>query len=82
MRGSGSAPDAPADEPRRDNSGVVDHERVARPQQVGQIAHDAILESATPRPHHQQPRRIARRAGRSAIRSGGKVEIEQIGAHV
>src|SRR5262249_46005265 len=38
---------------------LVEHEAIARPQQIGQLAHEAILERRR-RPDHQEPRRIAR----------------------
>jgi len=55
----------PAAKLRRDHLGVVDDKLIARAQQIGQVAHHAILAfdraAAAPRtrPHHQQPRGIA-----------------------
>ena len=71
--GVGRAAEAPAGKLRRDHLGVVDDELIARQQQIGQIANDAVFElDGGAGPHHQQPRRIARLAGRSAMRSGGR----------
>ena len=74
--------DAPAVKLRRDHLGVVDDELVARAQQLGEIAHAAVLAlRCRARPHHQQPRRIARarRPQRDVV--GRKLEVEQVGAH-
>ena len=64
----GVAADAPARQPRRDHARVVDHQRIAGIEQVRQIAHAAVVElRRAARPHHQEPRRVARH-GRAAAR--------------
>jgi hypothetical protein len=80
--GLGGVAQPPADEPRRDHLGVVDHQRVAGRQQLGEIAHGAVIElRRAARPHHEEPCGIARnrRPQRDAV--GGQVEIEQVGSH-
>src|SRR5262249_61417353 len=58
-RGLLAAADAPAGEACRDDAGVVDHERVASAQQLGQVAHGAIVKLRTAAgAHDQQPGRV------------------------
>ena len=57
-------------QPRRDDLGVVDDERVAGPQQVRQIAYCPVFERhRCARMHDEEPRRVAgrRRPERDAI---------------
>src|SRR6185369_12529553 len=72
--------DPPADKPGRDHACVVDHERIARLQQIGQVAHGAVF-SYTTRAYDQQPRRIPRGYGTQRNPLGRQVEVEKIGAH-
>ena len=75
------APDANAVEPRRDHPRIVDDERVAGAQVIGQIA-DAASSSAPPAPTTSS-RALSRgdgRAQRDALR--GQFEIEGVDAHV
>jgi len=74
---------AAAGQLRRDYLGVVDDELIAGPQEIRKIANGAVFEQGVvSRPHHQQPRGIARarRPQRDAIRRQG--EIEEVGAHL
>ncbi len=63
-----------------DDAGVVENERIARPEQVGQLTDDVILRRRA-RLHDEQACRVAR-AGRperdALIR---KIEIEKVDAH-
>jgi hypothetical protein len=59
-------------QPRRDHAGVVEHQHVARPQQVGQVRHPAILQALAP--HHQQARGAPRLGGPE--RDGGVRQFE------
>ena len=76
-----AAPDAAAAQTRRDHARIVDHELVARLQQVGQVAHRAILRRRA-RPHDQQPRGIARTRGAQRDPLGRQRKVEQVCAHV
>ena len=77
-----AAADAAARQPRRDHLGVVDHQRIAGIEQVRQVAHALVRKlRRAARPHHQQPRRIARRNRPQRDALGRQVEIEQVGAH-
>ena len=62
---------APAEQPRRDHAGVVEHEQIARAEQRRQIAHTAILERL-PRgpPAGGRHRAAAPDAARSAPAAG------------
>ena len=64
-RGLGFAPpDPPAGQARRNDLAVIDHERIAGPQQLRKIAHAAVFEqSGRAGAHDQKPRGIARRDG-------------------
>src|SRR5262249_61586134 len=63
-RGLLAAADPPAGEAGWDDAGVVDHEGVAGPQQLGQVAHGAIVKLRTAAgAHDQEPRRVPRRHG-------------------
>ena len=72
-----------------DHARVVEHQRVAGAQQVGQVADDAVVEPVPSprkrgegrRPHHQQPRGIARDGGLQRDALVGQVEVEEVGAH-
>ena len=78
-----AAPDPPPGQPRRNDLGVVDHERVAGLEQIRQIAHDAIFDSRRRRPASPpaaSPHRAATPAA-SAMRSGGRSKSKRIGAH-
>ena len=74
--------DSPASKPRRDHLAVVDHQRVARLQELRQIAHAPIFELGLPvGAHNQQPCRIARmdRPERNAL--WRQFEVEEIRTH-
>jgi hypothetical protein len=51
--------DPPPHEARRDHAGIVDHDRIARLQQLRQVAHGAVF-GYTTRAYDQEPRRIPR----------------------
>ncbi len=71
---------AKAFELRRDHFCVVEHQRVARFEQVGQLV-DAQISEIARGVNAQKPRRITRvcRSERNAV--VGKIEIEQVYAH-
>ncbi len=71
---------APADQPRRDHLGVVAHQQIARPQQVGQVGDLPVCEPARRR-HHQQPRGIARLGRAVGDQLARQVEVEIGKAH-
>src|SRR6185436_6562998 len=78
----GTAPDAPAAEPRWYYLAVIDDQGIARAQQVREVAHRPIVElRCRAGPNDQQPRRIARRnrPQRDSLRR--QLEIKQIGKH-
>jgi hypothetical protein len=69
-------------QPRRDHLGVIHHQRVARLQQLRQLAHAAVFHfGLAARPHQQQPRGVARRDRPQGDPLRRQVEIEQVGAH-
>jgi hypothetical protein len=77
-----AAADAAAVQERRNDLGVVDHQRIARAQQFGQIADRAVLElRGLAGAHEQEARGVTRRRGpqRNAILR--QDEVKQIGAH-
>ena len=78
--GGALAPDAKAIESGRDHAGVVEHERVAGPEQHRQIAHDPALRRAIGA-HHEQAGSVARAGRPQRDPVGGKLEIEQVDAH-
>jgi hypothetical protein len=82
-RGLGiAAADAAACQTRRDDPGIVDHQSVARPQEVRQVAHRAVLEFRhLPGAHDQEPGGVAGRDRTQRDPVGRQMEIEQIGAH-
>ena len=67
-----------ADQSRGDDARVVDHQQVARPQQLRQVEHGSIVK---PLADLQQPRQ--RRAARGPLgdQAWRQVEIEFIDAH-
>ncbi len=68
-----------AHEPRRDHPGVVEHQQIARAQQLGQIPHAAVLEC--PLADDQQAGGIARPRRMLRDQLLRQVEVEQIDAH-
>src|SRR3972149_1949147 len=54
---------AAAAQPRGDHPGIVDHEHVAGPEVVADLAEDAMLDAAGGALDDQQSRRVARRGG-------------------
>ena len=82
IRGSLAAADAPAVQPRRDHLGVVDDERVARAQQIRQIAHRRSASSGvSPAARPAAAPHRAARIGRSAMRSGGRSKSNRSRSH-
>src|SRR5262249_49229955 len=67
-------------EARRDDLGVVQHDPIAGPQEIRQLAHDAVLERPL-RPHDEQPRGVARICWAQRDTLARQLEIEQVGAH-
>src|SRR5262245_21555256 len=77
-----SAPDTAASETRRNHLAVIDHQAIARPQQVRQVANDVVDQFLrVARFNDQKPGGIARnrRPQRDPVR--GKLEIEKVGFH-
>ncbi len=72
---------AHAFERRGDDARVVEHQRIALAQQLGQVAHAAILEGDVTRRHHEHPRGIARADGVQRDALLGQLEIEKVDAH-
>ena len=70
---------APAEEPRRDHPGIVEHQQIARPSSAGRSP--MWRSSRRLRPDHQQPGGIARPHRMLRDQIGGQVEVEQIDAH-
>ncbi len=73
-----AAADAATEQPRRNDLGVVDHQRIAGPQQIRQIAHDPVfgLRARVPvAPPSAARNRAATRSQRDAF--GRQVEIEE-----
>jgi hypothetical protein len=73
-------PDAKAMKPGGNHPGVVEHQGVAGPQQIRQVADDPIVEGLA-RADHEQPRRVARARGPQRDPVVGQVEIEEVDAH-
>jgi hypothetical protein len=69
---------APAVKPCWDDAGVVEDQDVVRPQQRGQVHHQPVLDF---RPHHQEPRRVARFARRLRDQRPGQRKIEFVDSH-
>ena len=72
--------DPSPDEARWDHARVIDHDCVARLQQIWQVAHDPVF-GYTTRAHDQEPRRIPGRYGTQRNALGRQIEVEKIGAH-
>src|SRR5208337_2456850 len=74
------APDANAVQPRCDDAGVVDHQRVSGPQEIGQVG-DAGVRQIRVGPDDEHPRAVARRyrLERNPLRR--EFEIEGVDAH-
>ncbi len=77
----GPVPLAHAVQPRRDHLGVVEHQGVARTQEIGQIADSAVLKHPV-RPDHQHPRRIPRFGGTQGDAVVRQIEIKVRDAHL
>ncbi len=65
---------------RRNDAGVVEHQHIARLQQVGQVGNAAVFR-AIGAVQHQHPCGIARHDGAQRDAFGRQLEIEQIYAH-
>ena len=74
------ASQASSAQPCRNDTRVVDDETIARAQQLGKIAHGAVLARAV-LAHHEKPRRIARGRGAQRDLLFRQIEIELIDAH-
>ena len=74
------AADPHAVEPRRDDPGVVDDERVAGLEEIRQVG-DARVGQRAVRADDQHPGAVARRGGRERDALGRQVEIEGVDAH-
>ncbi len=70
---------APADQTRRDHPGVVEHQEVARLEQVREVADPPVFER--PIAGHQQPGGIARLGRALRDQRRRQVEGEQLGTH-
>jgi len=65
-----------------DHLGVVDDQRVARPEQGREIAHRLVRDPARSRAGHgQEPRAVPRFGGIVRDQGLGQVEIEIVGFH-
>ena len=80
QRGANARFSAHAFELRRDDAGIVEHQHIAAPQQLRQVANATVGKIALAT-HNQHPRRIARphRAQSDVFRR--KVKVEQVYAH-
>ena len=67
---------ADAVEPRGDHLGVVDHQRVAGAQEIGQVG-DAGVRQRAVRADDEHPRAVARRRRRERDALGRKLEVEE-----
>src|SRR5262249_1823690 len=83
-----AAADATADQARRDHPCVVDDQRVAGLQQIGEIAYSVILQFrraasgvGAAGPHYHQPRRVTRHDRTQRNPGRRKIEIKEIGTH-
>jgi hypothetical protein len=74
------APLAP-DEPGRVDGGVVQHQRVAPPQQLGQVADEAVLGRPPAAADDHEPRRVPRPGRLGGDPLGRQVVVEFVGAH-
>ena len=70
----GSGAVAHARQPGRDHAGVVEHQGVARLQEIRQVADDPVLKICAF--HDQQARRVARVGGAQGDARLGQVEVE------
>src|SRR5262245_41847779 len=81
-RGRASTPDTAASQTRRNHLAVIDHQAIARSQQVRQVANDVVEQFLrVARFYEQKPGDIARdrRPQRDTVR--GKLEIEEVSFH-
>ncbi len=78
--GGGLLANAKAVEARGNDFGVVEHQHVARLQQIRQIANDPVVETGI-RTHHQHPRGIARLHRAECDAAFGQFEIKEVDAH-
>ncbi len=69
-----------APEPRRDHPGVVEDQKIAAAQQRGQVAHRAVVQSVGC--DVEQSRSVARCHRPLGYELVGKVEVEEIHAHL
>ena len=72
---------APADEPCRDNLGVVEDEQIAAPQQRRQIRNPPVLQPSRGR-DHEQPSGVARLARVGRDQPARQLEIEIVEMHL
>ena len=77
---SAACPHATAGELGRNNARVVEHQHVARTQELRQIGDGAVRKRPLAR-HNQHARRIARARRAQRDKLGREVEIEQVDAH-
>jgi hypothetical protein len=82
-RGLRRAPsNAPPMQPRGDDLGVVDDERVAGLEEAGQVAHMAIgKRGLRARINHQETRGVARRDRAQSDALARQIKVERIGTH-
>jgi hypothetical protein len=71
-----------AGQPRRDDLAVIDHQAVAGPQEIRQVANAAVGQFGRLAGfHHQQPGTVARDCGPQGNAVRRQVEIEEVGLH-
>ena len=68
-----------AEQARRDHLGVVEDQQIARLQQLGQVAHAAVVQAV--RRHVEQACAVARYGRTLGDQLFGQVEVEEIDAH-
>ena len=69
-------------EARANDSRVVDDQRVAGPQQLGEVRYMEIIESRGARGYDEHARAVARARRTQGDRLGRKLEIKKIDAHL
>jgi hypothetical protein len=77
----GPAAGSPAQKARRKDTAAVDHQQVARVQEVGQVAEPVMAEAAGGAIEDEEPRRIALRQGLLRDELGRQVVVEEADVH-
>src|SRR5260370_778161 len=76
-----ASPRPPSDQTGRHHSRVVEHEHIARIQQLWQFIKNVMLDGLRGSPNHEQSRFVPLRARLLGDELRRKVVIEEIGAH-